>query len=436
MAFLTSDIQGRIQQAFALDSLTVEADHFSVNCLDLKIRRVVLSIGFCPIVSSSQVNGQFAFTIVPYKMPEFFSRTLKTPISIKYFEVKELVKLLGSKIYNRREGDAAEDRWLGVNRNRVFVLESLDQGLSEILSRYTNGPSAILEIGAAKGYKIPESLSQRVIRTQPNAIDCYHLSQSSTGPLYQMNIEELHSRLERLNRKIPLVFALNVFDVLSSSDRKASLVQLSQLQNSGDHLLFMLDASPEIGSTIKQIETLYPEHVPVYYVPPGSGSAKAQVVLVSLEKVSRRPSILEFVASMRNSGGEEGQKRQLELQKMQSEQNLKIIVLEDFFVENMKRELDEVDYDVDAYYHASFTRGAVPNGLDVPTEQRFVYKPVTEVGNLRAVPLTESDIVEGWSKKGPKLPKHFNDEAVFSDMRKKGQKIFGSEILVIAAQKR
>ena len=428
MTFLTSEVREKIQGAFIpSDAITAQSDHFLASCTELKIRRVFETVGFYPIVSKNRLNGKYAFTIVPYRMSGPLSRA--PGFHAQYFEKKQIERLLGTKIYQGGQGSGYEDRWAKVNASRAFVSASLNRGLSEVLSRYINGSGPLIEIGAAKGYKVP----QNAIRTQVDSVDCHHLHQSGFSPIYQMDIEELYSRLRDGGKKIPLFFALNVFDVLSSETRKSSLARLSLLQNADDHLVFMLDTNPEIRSTITQIRSLYPEHTPVHYVPPGSGCSKSSVILVPSENLEYRFNKIEdFAASMRAVEKE----KQLKLQKLQQEQNLTVIALEDFYVEQMKRDLEEVGYDVDSYYHTAFVVGDVPEGVPATPQQNFVYKPVTEVGNMRKTPLTESDTVDSWAKKGLTFPEQFNNKEFLSEMRAKGQKIFGAEMLVIAAQKR
>ncbi len=78
MNYLASGIQQRLQQAFIYTdiSLNVKSDHIvlenSQNQNEEKIRQIVESAGFCPLISKNKINNNFALTIVPYKIPEFF----------------------------------------------------------------------------------------------------------------------------------------------------------------------------------------------------------------------------------------------------------------------------------------------------------------------------------------------------------------------------
>ncbi|MBX9743881.1 MAG: hypothetical protein K2X08_01575, partial [Chlamydiales bacterium] len=80
-------------------------------------------------------------------------------------------------------------------------------------------------------------MSSKTIRIQPDVADCQSLRESISDPIYQLDIEGLYNHLAESKKKIPLFFALNVFDAMSSTKRKISFAQLSQLQNSGDRIL-------------------------------------------------------------------------------------------------------------------------------------------------------------------------------------------------------
>lgn len=68
----------RLQQVFAVDKmiLNVRSDHIvaekSQKFTRNKIRTIVESAGFCPIVSYNKIDNNIAFTVVPFKMPDWF----------------------------------------------------------------------------------------------------------------------------------------------------------------------------------------------------------------------------------------------------------------------------------------------------------------------------------------------------------------------------
>lgn len=127
---------------------------------------------------------------------------------------------------------------------------------------------------------------------------------------------------------------------------------------------------------------------------------------------------------------------QREFHQLQREKKLPIIVLEDFFAERARKELEQEGYQVRVYYHAAFSPGGFPEGVQPPYVQPGVdlcYKPVTDGGAMRMWSLTDQSLQSGLARKGIRLPQYSAE--FLSDLRGKGHKIFGMEFLVIEGVK-
>lgn len=460
MTYFSSSVQG-LQHAFVENNmaLSVKSDYIiaedSQDCSKEKIQRIVESAGFCPLISQKRINKNFAFTVSPYKIPDFFNQTdLENsgsvesnvqilPINLKtsdkneglYFTGDEITELLTPQVFVVDKEEKVKDKWSQVNSFRSFVTPALSKGLCELISKYAKIGYPIIEIGSGIGYLL-EELSN-VIRTQPCQDECRLLSKSISTPVYNLDIQGMCSRLSESGKKVPLFFALDVFDTLSPELRKASFLQISQLQNSDDRILIMLDTNPCFDVTIKHLEALHPDHVILPYYPLSNDPAKFSVIIVPKKHIEHKPSqsqLLEIInqESMAIMHGRVSQ-MQYGLHQIQRKFDLQVINLEDFFVEQVKNELMEAGYETDIHYHNSFTCGDLPKGLS-GIKQDLVYKPVTDTATVRQWCLTDEKLLDSLSKKGLSLPDHFNEEFLIS-LRKKQQKIFGAEILVINAKK-
>lgn len=358
--------------------------------------------------------------------------------STQYFEINELSSLLERNAYVcGKEGISVEDKWSKVNNFRAIVSSALNKGLSDILSQNIKGEHPIVEIGSGIGYKLPESISAKTIRIQPGPSECELLKRSISDPIYQMNIEDLYNSLVDNGKKIPLFFALNVFDTMSTDERKANLLRISQLQNPDDRILIMLDTNPLFDKTIKQLESLYPKHVALPYFPPKTEYNKFSVIMVPVEFIEFNPNENELLKIIEQESRALAlgylTEMQYGLSLLQNKLNLKVVALEDFFVDQVKEELNEIGYTSNIYYHASFTAGDLPAGFST-VKQDLLYKSVTDSATVRQWCLTDENLLNRLSKKGLSLPDHFND-GFLSDLKEKGQKILGAEILVIEAKK-
>ena len=279
MSYLTCGIQERLQQAFARHSmcLDVKSDYVIVEnsskCTEEKVKEIVVGAGFCPFVAPYRMEGKVVFTISPYQVPGGFTQIapmIQVPLEEKapYFGVDELSNVLRSRLFvDSEKNPCAEDKWDRVNWNRQFVSSALEEALSEIIApRMKEGHPAV-EIGSGIGYSLPKTVSSQTIRIQPSLPECQLLRKAISDPIYQMNIEDLYALLLGSGKKIPLIFALNVFDTMSSDERSANLERLSRLQNLGDRILIMLDNNPLLSKALKVLKELRPGFVAYPYIP-------------------------------------------------------------------------------------------------------------------------------------------------------------------------
>lgn len=457
MTYLTDRAQSRFQQAFFENNMTL---NIRPDCIVAenshaytkeKIQEIIDSVGFCPLISENKIDGNFAFTVVPYKIPDFFKQStpvdhselassiVKSSLDFKavekekglYFTKDELLKLLERQKFIRTDEFKPEDDWWAINGYRSSVSTPLNKGLSEVISKHVKDGHPIIEFGSGIGYTLSDSLSSKTIRTQPRQAECQSLSKSISEPIYQTDIEGIYKCLLESGKKIPLFFALNVFDTLSSSLRKTSFSQISQLQNSGDRILIMLDANPYLDAIIGHLESLYPKHVIFPFFPLTKDPCKFSVIIVPIEYAQHKPTQSQFdemisQGAMTIINGRVSQ-TQCRLHQLQKKFGLKVIVLEDFFAKQVKDELVQVGYQADVYYHASFTTEDPPKGLP-KIKQDLIYKPVTDTATVRQWCLTDETFLNSLSKKGLALPNHFNGEFLFS-LRERGKKYLEQKFL-------
>lgn len=467
MTYFFPEVQTRLQQAFIQNNLSIDVqpDHFEVensqNQIEAqtegKIRKIVSSLGFYPVISKNRINNNFVFTMTPYTIPEFFAQkqvsksssdiqTLVTPkkveIKSNYFKIHEIEELVKSFTFvSKEELVVPQDRWAGLNDCRAFVTSALSNAVSEIILKniQSHAPidAPIIEIGSGIGYTLSEDLRSKTITTQPNVSDCQLLQASIRDPIYQLDIEGIYNSLISSQKKVSLFFALNVFDTLSVADRKKSFSQISQLQNSGDRILIMLDTNPFLNVILEHLESLYPEHAifPYYLTDP----SKFSVIIVPIEhSPSPKLSINKFIEAMKLEYRERmlhggASSMQYVLHDLQKEFNLKVICLEDVFVKQVRQELHEAGYKSNVYYHASFQiEDRHKNTSHI--EKDLLYKGITDHPTVRGCSVTNEELLSSLDQKGLRVPEEFN-EAFLLELRKKGRKIGGAEILVVEATK-
>jgi hypothetical protein len=428
----------KLRQVFPEDTLDLQSNYVGVKesnkLTEEKIIELVTLAKFCPLVSSKKIEGHFVFTVVPYKVPSFFTtRGCDKLLKSDYFKLDEITSLLEKSLFIDKEESMPDDKWSSINSFRKIILPALNKGVSTLISKY-DSKNLIVEIGSGIGYFLPEDLSPRIIRIQPSKTECLLLSKANSNPIYQMNIEQLYETLKG-KKKIPLFFALNVFDTMSREIRKSSFSQLSELQNPGDHILIMLDTNPELKIVLSELKKLYSDHAIFPYIPLGSQS-RLSFIIVPLEFAPFDPSYEKFL-SMINlecslfSGGLLSL-IQTELHTLQKDLNLKVITLDDFFSYQIKEELEEVGYKANIYYHASFARGPLPK--DLPNiKQDLLYKAVADTGTVRQWAVNDQNLINSLQQKDLILPTDI--DGIPLGNLKKDEKIFGAELLVVEAKK-
>ncbi len=427
MSYFPSATQARLQQAFATHSVDLEVreDLFVVQnsqkSTNDKIREIVESAGFCPFIFPTKIDRNFAFTLTPYKIPEFF----------------EICQLLEPLALVENEGSNPKESWVQVNSFRAIVRPALNKALTEIVSRYDKGKNPIVEIGCGKGYELAEHISKKTIKIQPDLNECQMLRKETSDPIYHTDIKGLYDCLLTSGKKIPLVYALSVFDTMNSQDRMVSFSQISNLQQAGDRILIMHDTNPLLDVFLELLDKRYPDHAVFPYFPLLNRPAKFSVIMIPLEIVKSKLSSNEFAQMMEEESmtilQSRGSEMQNSLQRLQRELDLDVIVLEDFFVEQVKGELNEIGYATNVFYHHSFEIAAAPTGEQNITED-LLYKSVTDTCTVRQWSLRDANLIDSLAQKGLTLP-HF-DESFLRRLRATGQKIFGAQILVIEAQKK
>lgn len=381
------------------------------------------------------------FQITNYNPPilgnNFFSVERKTD-QVRSFDRNEISTLLADAAFvDTMTNEESEDPREDINWFRAAVSPSLTAGLDEILLSKIQGECPIVEIGSRIGYELSSSLATKTIRIQPSSLECQLLKRSSSCDVYQLGIEGLYNRLSGSGKTIPLIFALTEFDSMPPEARQASLLQLNQLQSSGDHLMILLDTNPILETTIELLESLHPGKVAMPYFSLETLCSKLSVVLLPEELFPHRPSTACFLQMMKSESlarmkGFVSPEQAL-FHIWQKNFNAKVIDLENFFAEHMKEELHQAGYDAKVYYHTTFTTAKCPD--DMVVTQDMIYKSVSDLIIAREWALDDSNLLSWLLGKGISLPFHFN-EAFIKVLRQKGEKIFGAEFLVIEATKR
>lgn len=444
MTYISASTYRNLKHVFEENhlSLRVQADHLVAEGSEAltkeKIRAIVESAGFCPLIATNRLQRNVVLTISPFKIPDFFNldevkEVDSRAVSQDYMNFDEITRVLLSKKFQGTSDAVEKDRWSSVNRFRSMVTPALNQCLFEILSQYAPGEHPMVEIGSGTGYSL--SRLPNIIRTQPHPTECQLLYQS--GTVYQTDIEGLHHALVETGKKVSVFFALDVFDTMTSELRKKSFLQLSQLQNSGDRIVIMLDTNPLLDIIINKLQSLYPDHVIFPYFPLSNAPAKFSVLLVPTDNVDKKPTIDELLElikheSLAKSHGKVSE-MQIQLHNLHDTLNLKVICLEDFFVEHVQQELAEAGYESYSYYHSAYVAGNLPP-ISMPIKQDLLYRSVTDWATVRQWALDDAGLRAILSEKKLALPTFSED--FLNALRSKNQKLLGAEILVVVATKK
>ena len=425
----STTIYKTLQGAFQKHHLDIDkaANYFiakSEATTEERIAQIVADAGFFALISPHRINRKIVFTVAPFALPAFFQA--------KYFGMGELSALLKeAKFFEKKTAnlpkDPIKDPWAPVNWVRAPVAPALQCGLDEILSPHVRKGYPIVEIGAGIGYTLPAHLEACAIRIQPSVAECQLLK--GNRPLYQLDVEGLYQSLKGSGKKISLFFALNVFDCMAPEERDKSLSQLAALQETGDRMIFMLDHNPCVERVIDSLQALYPQHEAFPYSVFHDPCAPFTALLVPTPLAPFKSSHKEFTHVSEQYSTEEDAALYQKLRKV--EKRCREINLEQFFAGQMQIALEEKGYEVSYRYHASFTLGHFPADLSALNEEIF-YKPVTGDGHIRF--LGDRKLLDLLPTKGLKLPERFTS-AFLADIKRRGLKILGAEILVIEARK-
>lgn len=461
MTFLPINTQIQLQQSFAPHNMDL---FFTPNSMVAegsedatvkKIVEIIKSAGYCALLSDNRRNNNFVFTITPYKIPESFLVQESFPISQPLFQepalsreskreskstsVSKLLSIFSSKKFVGNSLDFPKDRWSSMNNARTPVVSSLSQGLTEILlNNVRNNEHPIIEIGSALGYTFSPALQARIIRTQPNRRECQRWYFKTPHPIYKMTIEQIWSCLKDTKITVPLFFALNVFDTLLPMMRMNSLLQISELQKSGDRTILMLDTNPCLNIVLQEIQDLYPEDSVLPYTGKTGALTDSRVSVIIVPQhlhIKTVLSALEFLEEIKKNEnallqGKITDKSKL-LHELQEKHQLKVIVLEEFIEEQLTEELQKAGYQTKSYYHVSFT----PEKNTIFTIKNIIYKSITDIAGARQYSSTDVDLQANLARKKISFPLHVN-ETYLAKLKKQGKKLLCAEMLVIEATKK
>lgn len=354
----------------------------------------------------------------------------------RHFLVDEAVVALSGHDVGQNTA-TVHDKWINVNHQRAFVAPALNLALSEILSKYAPAEGcAIFELGSGYGYSLSGSLSERIIRTQPSLTECQLLKTTTSEPVYQLSILDLCELLQERRKNVPLFFALNVFDCMSEDERRLNFTQMAVLQGSGDRILVLLDTNPEMANTIKFLENRNPGHAALPYFP-STGDKKLTFLLVPVQYIPFDTADIDWLDLLNsetlayNSGIMTP--LQTGLNALKGRIDLKYVYLNEVYTELVQSELDQLGYRTRSYYHSAFAPGPVPQNTSRIAED-LIYRSLGGIGELRQWSTTDPVFLQSLAFKKQPFPAHIN-ESFLAETRANGQKLLGTEVLVIEAVK-
>lgn len=412
----------------------------SLECTLEKITEISKSAKFLPIISKSSDEKSYFFTVVPFLFPEGVIGNCLSKIDLKdYFTKEEIENMFNHFVFRPRLDIHDKDTWKDINYFRKSVQKGLNKAISEILFKFSVKDLPIVEIGTGIGYQLHEKISQSLIQTQKSKEECFQVFKNHLQNIYQLDIDTMIATLSKINKKVSLFFAVNVFDTIDSSKRIEYFSKLSTLQNMGDRLLLILDTNPYLDVILDEIEESYPNHHVWPYFSKGGAYEKLSVVLLPPEAKKQKLSRYQFIHLLREQSLKlsEGVSLRIfnNLVKLKKELNLEVIPLEDFFLSKVKCDLEDSGYSSKSYYHQAFE---VANKLDDhnPIKQPLVYKFVTDVFNLRR--WDPSDEVFKEINREKNLPDidYISQKNYQNYLKEKNQFLQGAEILVVEAIKR
>jgi hypothetical protein len=259
-------------------------------------------------------------------------------------------------------------------------------------------------------------------------------------------------------KSVPLYLGINVFDAMMPMDRELNLSYIAKTQTKGGQILMVLDANPELGSIISEIISEYPDMIVLPYIPTGyKGSEQFYRMSAVLfpKSLSKNPAFANFQIFCLDSacvdsqafdliGQEEKILRhkqlvsnmQLQLEKAKEAFGLKVIPLEEYFVEKTKKMLERLGYSAKSYYHTSFCEASLST-LAEPAElkQPIVYKPISDsLLPVRQWCHKDRDFLGRLQHKNLSLPSSCNDKFI-KELFERNNRLIGAELLIIEATK-
>lgn len=417
-------------------ALSIEGSKNPNASMKQKIEEIARSTDFLPLVAEEgKMEGKFALTDISQQLQQLELNDEKN--TAPYLTKEEILELFKSDVFieSVKSKKPIQDKWSTLNYLRSFVSSALSQGLSKIILKNASQNDPIVEIGSGIGYTLPEELSLRTIRTQPDKEECQLLKASISDPVHEMDVQKMCAKFLETGKKVRTIFALNVIDTLPFKAREGIFSQISQIQGRGDSFLIMLDTNPYRTMTLENIQFLYPSHAIFPFYSLTDEATKFSVIPVPFKYIAKNliRNIDFFINQEYISRTNRMPLSSIQnwLHVLQKKEKLSIIALEDFFAEQVQNELRKVGYKTNAYYHASFAIGDMP---EPPIEEDLIYKPVTGNPTLRRWNFTDKPCLNNLSKKGISVPRMFTKEFAAS-LRQERKQILAAEILVIKAQK-
>lgn len=405
-----------------------------------KIQTLVQSVHLCTQISETTNTATRAVTISDTRGVASIVED-EQKAQEQYLMLDEARHLLGKRLFKPSQTQKnIKDDWCNINNTRSVVSEALNQGLSQLILKYTKPDDMIVEFGSGIGYDFTSDLTGRIIRTQKQVLECQLLSRSISDPIYLGDIETVCDSLAKSGKKIPLFFGLNIFDVLSPESRRKSLVKISQLQNINDHILILLDIHPFIEAMVDNLRVLHPKHVVLPFFQtekPESLPEKLSLILVPDDWRDEQPDseqIAEMIFNELNEilmGKPVSNAQQTLNEELKSDRRFIAVDMEEFFIEQVTKELNEVGYQAKASYHNSFVAGT-PSEV-YKSNQLLLYKSQNDTMTVRQWDPSDSHLQKNLSKKNLPLPN--TDARFLASMKAQGKTILGAEILAIEAQK-
>lgn len=429
----------------------------SSNTSQDKVREIIKSLGFCPLISRNSICENIVFTVSPFKIPDFFltgnlypqnalkpatihkALTYRQPLFDNYFDFDEMTSLLNESktISNYYQDISAEGKTshAAINEIRVPFKGAMEKGLFEIICPNALEKYPIVEIGAGSGYNIPSAFSARTIRIQPHIEEFQKMKDLAPKTTFQLNIEDFCKILSEKHKKISEIFLLNVFDTLSDKEKQINLTSISVLQNPGDKLHILLDVNPCLYTSIEGLKRKYPGFMPMPFIHEDNICQKVSYALIPEEFTTpdhNRSAYKQFIEDVHNDYKNLNSQTQTLLRELYKKKLIQVIAIEDFFVEKMKEMLENTGYSSTSHYHHSFTV-EVPNSLK--SGQELIYKPVTDAGlSVRQWKLYDKRFVNWLKDKNLNVPEFAS--GYVKHLKTTDHRILGAEFLVIEATKR